>query len=91
MSDFFFFVGLKEPQSSEEVVLSDNGAEIVFRFTLNGSREALELLEAYGIMNTFFEKVKFRLADAQQSVHLEKALSRVVEGFQAHWLKCKVL
>ena len=76
---------------SDEVVLSDNGGEVVTRFTLNGGSHTLELLEADWIVYALFEEIKFRLTYSQEAIHLEEAFSCVVESIKADWLKGKTI
>ena len=72
---------------SDEVVLSDDGGEVVLWFTLDGGSHALELLKADWIVNALLEEVKFRLTHSQEAIHLEEAFSCVVERVKADWFE----
>ena len=76
---------------SNEVILPDDGGEVVSWLALHGGGEALELLKPHRVVDALLEEVELGLAHSQQAVHLEEALSRIVEGLKADWLEGQVL
>jgi len=75
---------------SVEVVLSDNGREVVFGLSLGGSCKSLELGETLGVVHALFELVQLGLANSHCAVHLEHALTSIIEGLEAHGLELQV-
>ena len=76
---------------SVEIVSSYHGREEILRHLLAGRRHLLELGEADGIMHTLLEQLHLGLADSHLTVHLEEALSRVIESLEAHGLEGQIL
>lgn len=74
-----------------EVILPIDLSEEVFWHLLGGRRHCFEFGKALRIVPALFEQVDFRLADSQLAVEAEQALSRIVEGIEAHWLEGQVL
>ena len=74
-----------------EIVFPNDGGEVVFGDTLAGSCHWLELGEAFRVVDALFKEVEFRFAHSHLAVKSEQALSGIIEGLQAHWLKSEVL
>ena len=72
---------------SEEVVLADNGSEVVLSFTLYRGSESLESSKAFRVVNALLKVVELRLTDSHLAVHLEQAFSGFIERFKAHRLE----
>ena len=76
---------------SVEIISSNDGGEIVLWDPLSGSCHGLELSESLGIVDAFFEKVKFWLAHSHLPIESEEALSGIVEWLEADGLEGEVL
>lgn len=76
---------------SHEVILFYYCREVVFGFSLHWCCERGELGVAGRVVNTLFKQLQFRLAYSKLTIHLEEALSSIVERVQANRLKLKIL
>ena len=74
-----------------EVILLDDGREIVLWYPLSRSCHSLELSESLWIMDAFLEQVKLWFTHSHLSIKSEKAFSSIVEWLEANWLKGEVL
>ena len=74
-----------------EVVLPDHGCEVVFWHSLTRRCHGFKFSEALGVVYTLFKQIELRLADSHLSIETEQALSRIIEGIEAHWLESQVL
>ena len=74
-----------------EIILLDDGGEIVLWYPLSRSCHSLELSESFWIMDALLEKVKLWLTHSHLPIKSEKALSGIVEWLEANWLEGKVL
>ena len=85
---FYFWDG---ESCSEEVVFALDCRKVVFCFTLGWRCECLEASKSFWVMDALLEKVELRLTDTHLSVHLEEALSCIIERIIADWLELQVL
>ena len=76
---------------SVEIVSSYDGREVVLRHVLAGRGHVSELGEAHRIVHALLEQLHLGLAHSHLTVHLEEALSAVIESLEADWLEREVL
>ena len=74
-----------------EIILLDDGGEVILWHPLSGSGHSLELSKSLWIMYALFEQVELWLTHPHLSIKSEEALSRIVEWLQANWLEGQVL
>ena len=74
-----------------EVVLLENSGEVVFRFALLGRGHRLELRKSQRVVHALLEHVELGLAHTHLTIHLEHALSGVIERIKAYRFKLEVL
>ena len=76
---------------SVEIVSSYDGREEILRHILARRCHVPELGEAHRIVHALFEQLHLGLAHSHLTVHLEEALSAVIESLEADGLKGQVL
>ena len=74
-----------------EIILLDDGCEIILWHPLSRSCHSLELCESLWIMDAFLEQVKLWFTHSHLSIKSEKAFSCIVEWLEANWFEGQVL
>ena len=77
--------------SSKEVVLAMNSGEVILGLTLHGRSQSLEASKSLWVVHTLFKQVELGLANTHLSVHLEHALTSIIEWVVANRFKLQVL
>ena len=64
---------------SKEVIFAMNSSEVILCFTLGWRSHCLESGKSARIVNALFKEVQLRLTDTHLTIHLEHALSSIIE------------
>ena len=64
-----------------------NSGEVILGLALDWSCHGLEATKCFWIMYTLLEEIELRLADAHLTIHLEEALTSLIERIVADWFK----
>ena len=74
-----------------EVILPDDCGEIVLWHSLSWSCHSLKLGKSFWVMNALLEEVELGFTNSHLAVKSEKALSSIVESFEANWLEGEII